>query len=58
MADLDRDCEFVPPLDNEELLGWLLNLQLWEPSDLLREDVKGPTRHQQWVLATKELAHR
>lgn len=56
LADLEREWEFVPPLHNEELLGWLLELQLWESSELLRDDLKGPTRHHQRVLATKDLA--
>lgn len=45
LAELEREWEFVPPLDNEELLGWLLDLHLWDRRDLLRENVKGPTRH-------------
>lgn len=45
-------------LEDEELLGWLVELRLSQETNLVVDVFMGPRQERQWVLAMKELVHR
>lgn len=57
-AHRDRFEDNCLGLDDENLLGWLVNLRLRHLTDLFVNRLMGPRQNRQWVLAMKDLVQR